>query len=230
MRVLGVESATGAASVALVDGAGLLAERHVRQPERSLEWLAPAICGLLQDVGLGPEAVEGVAVSVGPGSFTGLRVGIATAVGWARARQLPACGVPTLEALAAAVEAPTVGVVVDARRGEVAAALFQRCGERLVRVVEELVAAPHRVAEVFRKAGEALDGCVLVGDGLARWAEVFTGALPGACVADAVLWSPRAALVAWLGRQRLLEGGSQQLAHIQPWYSRTPAFSEVSGS
>lgn len=227
MRVLGVETATDTASVALVDGSGLLAERTVRAPGRSLEWLAPAIWGLLQDMGWGPEVVEGVAVSVGPGSFTGLRVGIATAVGWARARDLPACGVPTLEALAAAVEAPTVGVVVDARRGEVAAALFQRRDGGLVRLVEELVASPEEVANAFRAAGDAARGCVLVGDGLARWAGVFARALPDSRLAEAVSWTPRAASVAWLGRQRLLEGRAQPLVHIQPWYGRTPAFRQV---
>ncbi len=227
MRVLGVETATDTASVALVDGSGLLAERTVRGPGRSLEWLAPAIWGLLQDVGWGPDVVEGVAVSVGPGSFTGLRVGIATAVGWARARNLPACGVPTLEALAAVVEASTVGVLVDARRGEVAAALFQRRDGRVVRLVEELVAPPEEVLNAFRAAGDAARGCVLVGDGLARWAAVFTRALPDSRLADPTSWSPRAASVAWLGRQRLLEGRAQPLVHIQPWYGRTPAFRQV---
>jgi tRNA threonylcarbamoyladenosine biosynthesis protein TsaB len=224
---LGVETATDTAAVALVDGKGLLAERVVRRPMHSLEWVAAAIHGLLEDLSLGPEAVEGVAVSVGPGSFTGLRVGIATAVGWARARGVPACGVPTLEAMAAGVEAAAVGVVVDAKRGEVAGALFERKAGRLVRVVEERVAPPEEVASAFREAAEVAARCVLVGDGLGRWADVFTRALPAARVAEAASWSPRAAQVAWLGRRRLLEGGAQPLVRIQPWYGRTPAFRSV---
>lgn len=227
MRVLGVETATDTASVALVDAAGLVAERTVRRPMRSLEWVAPAIAALLEDSGLSPESVQGVAVSVGPGSFTGLRVGIATAVGWARARNLPACGVPTLEALAAAVEAPAVGVVVDAKRGEVAAALFARRDGRPVRVVEEVVGRPDVVAAAFREAGEVARRCVLVGDGLARWGEVFVRALPEAHLASPALWSPRAATVAWLGRSRLVEGQAQPLVHIRPWYGRTPVFREA---
>lgn len=227
MRVLGIETATAAAGVALVDETGLVAERTAYRPMLALEWLAPSIQGLLDDLGLGPEAVEGVAVSVGPGSFTGLRVGIATAVGWARARGLPACGVPTLEALAAAVEAEAVGVVVDAKRGEVAGALFRRLGAQLVRVVEEVVAPPEEVAARFREAHEVTRRCVLVGDGLRRWAEVITASLPEAHVAPQVLWSPRAATVAWLGRQRLVAGGAEPLVAIQPRYGRTPVFREV---
>ncbi len=227
MRVLGIETATDVASVALVDPTGLVGERTVRRPLHALEWLAPAVQGLLEDLGLSPEAVEGVAVSTGPGSFTGLRVGIATAVGWARARHLPACGVPTLEALAGAVEAPAVGVVVDAKRGEVAGAVFVRQEGGLVRVVEDVVGPPEVVAQVFREAEGDGARCVLAGDGLRRWAEVFTSALPRAQVASPVLWSPRAGTVAWLGRQRLLAGGAQQLTQIQPRYGRTPAFREA---
>lgn len=225
--MLGIEAATALVGVALVDSTGLLAERAVHRPMEALEWLVPAIHGLLDDLGLGPEGVEGVAVSVGPGSFTGLRVGIATAVGWARARGLPACGVPTLEALAAAVEGEAVGVVADAKRGEVAGALF-RCREgQLVRVVEEMVAPPEEVATAFREAKELAGRCVLVGDGLRRWGEVIRASLPEARVAPEVLWAPRAALVAWLGRQRLVEGKAESLTAIRPRYGRTPAFREV---
>ncbi|MCS7234676.1 MAG: tRNA (adenosine(37)-N6)-threonylcarbamoyltransferase complex dimerization subunit type 1 TsaB [Armatimonadota bacterium] len=227
MRVLGVETATDTAAVALVDGAGVLGERVVRRPMYTLEWVAAAIHGLLEDLSLGPDVVEGVAVSVGPGSFTGLRVGIATAVGWARARGLPACGVPTLEAIAAGVEAAVVGVVVDAKRGEVAGALFERKDGRLVRVVEEQVAPPEDVASAFREAGQRVGRCVLVGDGLGRWVDVFARALPEARFAEAASWAPRAAQVAWLGRKRLLEGGAEPLVRIQPWYGRTPAFRSV---
>lgn len=224
---MGIETATAVAGVALVDGTGLLAERAVQRPMQALEWLAPAIHGLLDDLGLGPEAVEGVAVSVGPGSFTGLRVGIATAVGWARAHGLPACGVPTLEALAAAVAGEVVGVVADAKRGEVAGALFCRREGQLVRAVEEMVAPPQEVATAFREAQELAGRCVLVGDGLSRWGDMIRTSLPGARVAPEVLWAPRAAMVAWLGRQRLVEGRAESLTAIQPRYGRTPAFREV---
>ncbi len=227
MRVLGVESATDVASVALVDSSGLVAERTVRRPMRSLEWLGPAILGMLEDLKLGPDAVEGVAVSVGPGSFTGLRVGIATAVGWARARGVPACGVATLEALAATVEAPVVAAVTDARRGEVAGALFVREDGVLTRAGEDVVGPPEAVAEEFLRSGKDPRGWVVVGDALARYGDLLARRLPGARFAQRVLWCPRAAAVAWLGRERLLAGGGEPLWAIQPRYGRTPAFREV---
>lgn len=227
MRVLGVESATDVASVALVDSLGLVAEHTVRRPMRSLEWLAPAILEMLQELNLTPEAVEGVAVSVGPGSFTGLRIGIATAVGWARARGLPACGVATLEALAATIEAPVVAVVMDAKRGEVAGALFERADGLLRRITEDLVGPPEEVARSFLRTREDPRGWVLVGDGLSRYGEVLARELPGARFAQRALWAPRAATVAWLGRDRLLAGGGEPLGAIQPRYGRTPAFREV---
>ncbi|MDR5698199.1 MAG: tRNA (adenosine(37)-N6)-threonylcarbamoyltransferase complex dimerization subunit type 1 TsaB, partial [Armatimonadota bacterium] len=208
---------------ALVDDGGLRAERTLVGRARALEWLAPAIEDMLGESDLGQEAVEGVAVSVGPGSFTGLRIGIATAQAWARGRDLPACGVPTLEAMAAAMEgADAVVPVLDARRGEVAAALFARRDHGWVRAVEEVTAPPEQILVRFSACGIDLRGLVLTGDGLLAYGDLFTAALPGARIAERVLWAPRAATVAAVGRSRILQGG-ESLYSIQPRYGRSPA-------
>ena len=102
MRVLALETATQIASCAVVDGSGVLAEVTLRAPMRHLEWLLPAVDEMLRGLALRPEDIEAVAVSRGPGGFTGLRIGIITAVMWARARGVPLLGIGTLEALGAA--------------------------------------------------------------------------------------------------------------------------------
>jgi tRNA threonylcarbamoyladenosine biosynthesis protein TsaB len=223
MLVLGIESATRASGVALADEAGLRAERTLVAPMRTLEWLVAAIDGMLRDARLGPDDVQGVAVSVGPGSFTGLRIGIAAAQAWARARGLPACGVSTLEAMAAGMPgADAVAPILDASRGEVTAALFVRRGDEWIRCVEEITAPPDQILARLQACGVGPDAMLLTGTGLARYGEMFVESLPGSRVADRALWAPRAAAVAALGRRRLLRGG-ERLYEIQPRYARAPA-------
>ncbi len=222
MLVLGIETSTATASVALVDEAGLRVESSLRASRRALEWLIPAIEDALRDAGLEPEDVEGVAVAAGPGSFTGLRVGIATAVGWAHARGVPACGVSTLQALAVASGATPVVPVLDAKRGELSAAVFVRDGEAYRPLTEELTAAPEVVIARLREVG--VEDLTFVGDGLQRYGSLLREAFPRAHIAPRILWSPRAATVAALGRERLLHAGGEPLGAIQPRYGRAPDF------
>jgi tRNA threonylcarbamoyladenosine biosynthesis protein TsaB len=232
MRVLAIETATPTASAALVDGGGVLTSRTLRAPMRHLEWLAAAIDGMLRDAGLRPEHVEAVAVGQGPGGFTGLRIGIATASAWARARGVPVLGVATLETLAAsAAGADFVLPVLDAHRGEVAAALYRvGPGAEPVCLVPAVVAAPAAAVAEMRPA---FDGAaagdrplVVAGDGLVRHREALLEALAGAGIATAVERAdayPRAEAAGRAARARLLRGERDDPAGLLPVYGRRPA-------
>jgi tRNA threonylcarbamoyladenosine biosynthesis protein TsaB len=221
MLVLGLETATSYGSVALVGPEGLLAEATALVPMRHLEWLIPAIDRVLADAGVSRTQVEGLAVSQGPGAFTGLRIGIATATAWARASGVPVVGISTLEALAAAAGASGLVVpVLDAKRGEVAAAVFRReDGHHLTRVHEDTVLPPEALRGIV-PGGEPV---LLVGDGLARWPDVIRQAVPGGHLAPPPLWVPRAAVTAALGRERLLSGQRDDPYRLGPVYGRRPA-------
>jgi tRNA threonylcarbamoyl adenosine modification protein YeaZ len=120
--VLALDTSTPATSVALVDDGRVLAERSEVAANRHGELLTPLIAEALDAAGAGSRDVGLVAVGVGPGPFTGLRVGIVTAAGFADALAVPARGVCSLDAVACAAERPwDVGfsVVTDARRKEV---------------------------------------------------------------------------------------------------------------
>lgn len=228
MRVLALETATPLASVALVDGSGVLGEAVLRAPMRHLEWLLPAVEGMLRDLGLGPGAVEAVAVSLGPGGFTGLRIGIATAASWARARGVPLAGVGTLEALASVPEpGGPVLPVLDAHRGEVAAALYRRGADgALACLVPPLVAPPEAAAaEVAAALGRepAAGPVLLCGDGLARHGAALLDALAGRGRAGGPHLHPRAAAVGLLARPRLLRGERDDPGALLPVYGRRPA-------
>ncbi len=220
MLVLGLETATPYGSVALVGPQGLLAESTALVPMRHLEWLIPAIERVLADAGVSRMQVEGLAVSQGPGGFTGLRIGIATATAWARASGVPLVGVSTLEALAAvAASSGLVVPVLDARRGEVAAAVFRReDGQHLTRVREDTVLPPEALGGLV-PGGEPV---LLLGDGLARWPDVIRQAVPGGRLAPPPLWVPRAAVTATLGRERLLAGQRDDPYRLAPVYGRRP--------
>ena len=100
MRVLALDTTTPRASVALLDAAGVVAEERAVSEAGHSRWVLPAVEALLAARGLEPAAIELVAVTTGPGSFTGLRVGLGTAQGLALASGRRCVGVPTLDVLA----------------------------------------------------------------------------------------------------------------------------------
>jgi tRNA threonylcarbamoyladenosine biosynthesis protein TsaB len=221
VRILAIETATPVASVAVVDDAGVQAEAVLRMPMHQLEWLLPATDEMLGHLGLAPDAIQGLAVSCGPGGFTGLRIGIATAAAWARTREVPLLGVGTLEALARVPGAEGLILpVLDAHRGEVAGALYRvdRDG-RAECLVPALVAPPEAVAsEVNAHPGPVL----LVGDGLARYGALLHRILGARARFGGPHLHPRAATVGLVALPRLARGERVDPAALVPLYGRRP--------
>jgi tRNA threonylcarbamoyladenosine biosynthesis protein TsaB len=174
--LLAVETATAAPSVALWRGGELLAE-HAADPGRATaEALLPAIDALLAVARLDLAAVEGFAVSIGPGSFTGLRIGVATVKGLAFGTARQVLPVSTLAALAAHANGPDpVAAVLDARRGEIYAAGF--AGGAAAGWL------PEGVFPIEELAARLPPGTRVVGDGVPLCAEALRGT-------DAVLAPP----------------------------------------
>ncbi len=223
MRILAIETATASGSVALLEGPTLVAERTELVPMRHLEWLTPTIELVLGEVGWRVDTIEGLAVSQGPGAFTGLRIGIATVGAWARARRIPVVGVPTLAALAFGVDAQgVICPMLDARRGEVAAALFQRDGA-LTRMMEDVVAPVDVVLAALPPQGVL----VFAGDGLERYGPTVQAARPGRVVlAPRAQWVPRASAVGQLAWERLARGDRDDPYTLLPLYGREPVSTE----
>jgi tRNA threonylcarbamoyladenosine biosynthesis protein TsaB len=163
--ILGIDTAT-AATAAAVLGPDLEAEARDDPGAGERPRHATRLLALVEDVlrqAGGWDAIERIAVGVGPGGFTGLRHGIATARALAQARGIPVTGVSSLEALARGAGTPGAAVyaVIDARRGEVFAAAW-RDGELLL---EPVAIAPERLAERLQP------GALAVGDGAVRFRE-----------------------------------------------------------
>lgn len=222
MRILAIETATATGSVALLEEDRPVVEIAEAVPQRHLEWLAPAIDRALRQAGWRPSDVQAVAVSRGPGTFTGLRIGVATALAWARALRIPLAAVSTLEALAEGLEARgLVCPVLDARRGEVAGALFERNGAT-ERVLDDLV-APVETLIAALPSGRAV---LFAGDAVGRY-EARLRAHPRASFAPPERWIPRAAVTGALAWARLRRGDHDDLYHVAPVYARGAAVAKV---
>lgn len=225
MRILAIETATSLGSVALLQDGETIAVISEFVPQRHLEWLAPALRQLLVGAGWTAGQVEGMAVSTGPGSFTSLRIGIATATAWARARGIPAAGVPTLDAVALGTQAAgPVCAIVDVRRGEVAAGVYTRDGP-VRRVMDEVVGPVERV--VGRLPAGPL---TLSGDALVRYAEEIARLRPDAVLAPRAQWYPTAVSVGRLGWERLSRGEHNDLYRLWPTYVRAPTDTDGGGT
>jgi tRNA threonylcarbamoyladenosine biosynthesis protein TsaB len=160
--LLAVETATAAPSVAIWCGGELLGERAAEPGRATAEGLLPALDALLGEVGVALAAVAGFAVAIGPGSFTGLRIGVATVKGLAFGTARPAVAVSTLAAIARHARGPEpVAAVLDARRGEVYAAGFDR-GARAPWLAEAVIPIEELAARLppgTRVVGEAVPLC-----------------------------------------------------------------------
>jgi tRNA threonylcarbamoyladenosine biosynthesis protein TsaB len=163
--VLGIESATARAGVALGTNDGVIASAQVTRGPRHAEILVPSIQFVCDQAGMTLDDVDAIAVDIGPGLFTGLRVGIATANGLAQALGLPMIGVSSLDLLAHPLRhsATDIVSVIDARRAEVYAARYGVADGELKRVMEPTVLPPETLLE---QVGDA----VLIGDTLGRFA------------------------------------------------------------
>ncbi len=217
MRVLGLDTATWTASVGLIDGDTELAERSLTVTGSHARTLLPMIEETLAAARLGLRDLELLAVSIGPGSFTGLRIGLSVAKGLAWASGIPLVGVPTLEALAH-VAAPRPGLicpVLDARKREVYGAAFRWVGGALECVAEADVLSPEQFA------ARLTPPCTLVGDGVDTYASVWRACLgEGAELVPFARLSPRGSVVARLGTARFRLCGPASVAQVEPLYMR----------
>jgi tRNA threonylcarbamoyladenosine biosynthesis protein TsaB len=173
VRVLAVDTTTPRASVALAGPEGVLAEARAVSDSGHSRWLLPAIEGLLRDAGLEPGAIDLFAVTTGPGSFTGLRVGLGTVQGLALASRKRCFGLPSLDVLAhtAKGEAGTVVALVDAFRGEVFAGVYDG---------EARLQGERRVGPLTAILQGLPRGSVFVGEAASASRTAIEAAVPGA--------------------------------------------------
>ncbi len=223
--ILAIDTSSSSGSIALLDAEGrLLAERTVGSAGPHARWLLGGIASLLRDHGLTTGDIERYALAIGPGSFTGLRIGVSTIKGLAWSAGRPVTPVCTLRALA--MNAPYPGGLVcpilDARKSEVYAAVFASSGAGLRPVMEPSALRPGGLVErieAARREAPFSEGPVLfLGTGLGVYGDFFEKACAGALLAPEPLWHIGAANIALLA----LEQGApaKDPIEIAPLYLR----------
>jgi len=220
--VLAIETSTEIASVAVLRGADVIAEEESPNSSRNDQLLLPRIHDALNAARIELSDVKLLAVALGPGSFGGLRVGLATIKGLAIAGAIPTIGVCSLAALAAAApdHARWVLALIDAHRGDLYAALYERQGAALIERMAPFCATPDDVAEQARAACGDLVPHAL-GDGLRDHAPTLARAWPALVInSTAPLVLPRARHVGLLALSQLATQGADDLASLLPNYVR----------
>ena len=203
MKVLAVETATSWQSVAILDGERVLARNDQDAGGSHAKLLLPTIDRLFRETGLRLKQLDGLVVSIGPGSFTGLRVGLATLLGFRTISRLPLAAVPTLEGMAWNLKGSreVLCPILNSRRGELYWASFRWIGaDQLERVVSEQVGTPVMLG------GGLTESVLVFGEGWTVEASAIRAATPHAIAlteAQASAMKPSAVSIGLAGIERL---------------------------
>lgn len=219
MLILAFETSAKAASVALMREGCLLAESYQNTGLTHSQTLLSMAESLMQHCGLTPQQIEAVAVAAGPGSFTGVRIGVAAAKGFAWGLQLPCYGVSTLEAMVRGlgVEQGYVCPVMDARRAQVYNALFRvDCGN-YTRIREDRAISLQELGEDIQNLGEPV---YLVGDGSILCYNTLSDKVTNLVCPPEHRMHQRATGVALVAEQRIREGADGDGSTLVPNYLR----------
>ncbi len=220
MLILGIETATAQVGVALANHDGVLASAHSSRDRRHAENLTPQIQFVCEQARVELSEVGCIAVDVGPGLFTGLRVGLSSAMALAHGLDVPMIGVSSLDIGAFAVQHSlrTILSCFDARRGEVFSAHYNAVAGGVQRITEPRVSTPDELAADLAAAGEDV---LMVGDGGERYREIFSE-VSHVEFAGARLQYPSARSLVELAHPTAMRKEFVTPAEIEPMYLRLP--------
>jgi len=218
MKVLGIDTSTSCGSVGLIDDESILSEYLLNIPVTHSERLLGTIELILKEARFALEDLDGWAISLGPGSFTGLRIGVSTVKGLALATQKPVAGVSTLDVLAYQISSTPYLIcpILDARKGEVYTA-FYRYGEGndLKRQSGYRAIKPEDLMKDIQER------TIFIGDGVKTYRDYLKKSLESLAIfSPNSINFPHGSGVAKLGLELLRKGEFLDLANFTPLYVR----------
>lgn len=214
MKVIGIETSGSIGSVAAREGGVSRAERFFTRGLHHGVELIPKLEEVCREMRWAIQEVDLIAVSVGPGSYTGIRIGVATAKALAYAGRMNIVGVSTLHALSenAGRRTSPICTVLDAKRGKVYTCLFSNSSGRKERLWPFSVMKPEEAAE------RCPEGAFLLGNGLTLYQKTFESFGKHLQFGEEELWQVRASAVARLGEEAFLEGQRSDPLSLTPLY------------
>jgi len=217
--ILALETATTVASIAIIDQDKVLGEVFLNTRKNHSEVLMPIVDKLLKFINREITDMEAFAVAIGPGSFTGLRIGLATAKGMAQALNKPVIGVPTLDGLARNLIDVNglVCPILDARKNELYTAVYN-CHEHVCeRITDYMALSPQQLSERFAKFDREI---TILGDAVAPFGQLLINGESSISIASQANRFPRAAQIAAIAQERLERGERDDLFKLAPLYIR----------
>ncbi len=228
--ILAVETSGRTGSVAIANGRQLLAEAAFSTPVRHSAEIFPAVHGLLSRFNRSPDQIQHIYISVGPGSFTGLRIAVTMAKTMHLANAAKIVAVDTLDVIAANAgdctetegkELKKIATILDAKRGQFFVAVYQNSDGRWIKTLPDCLMTPMEFVQKFADTEEPI---WLLGEGLTYYTHLFKA--PGIEFLDSWYWCPRAAKVHLLGYEMACEGQFADPQTLRPTYLRRPEAEE----
>lgn len=219
MRILAIDTSTAAASSAIMEDGRLLCEFTINDGRKHSEKLMNIINIALENSGIEISQIDAFACSIGPGSFTGLRLGAAAVKGLGQAMNKPLIAVPTLEALAYNIF-PYKGLIcpmLDAQRKMVYSSLYRIEDNKLIKLEDYRAIDIDRLINRLEEYGEEI---VILGDGVPIFGQKLKDALPNVVEASSATLYPRASSVAALAEKLYKEGKALNYNELELYYIR----------
>jgi tRNA threonylcarbamoyladenosine biosynthesis protein TsaB len=220
MKILAVDTSSMVASVAIIENAKLIGEYTINHKKTHSQKLMPMVKELMDGLELRPADIDIFAASNGPGSFTGLRIGITSIKAIAFAAQKKVVGVPTLDALAYNIVANNslICPIMDARNNQVYTAIYKKENNNLLKVTEYMGVAVSELVQIIKGKNQKV---IINGDGVELHRDYLIKELGNMCeFPQENLMLQRASSVAYVAQKLILEGLSENCFDMVPFYLR----------
>jgi len=220
MRILGIDTSSKYCNLSIMEDDDILIELSINgEIKRHSSILIPTIKEMLLKLNMQIQAIDGIAVTIGPGSFTGLRIGLGAAKGLAYALSIPVAGVVTLDALALNVKTMPYVIcpVLDARKEEIYFALY-RGGEHLKRFSNFQCAS---IKELLKKLEEVQGNILFLGEGALKYQKVLKQNIGfRSTFISPLVFVLKASNVAYIGMRAIKDGRVENISSLSPLYLR----------
>ena len=220
MKILGIDTSTKFCNLGLIEDEEILIECTINDlKNKHSSTLVPAIKNILKRADLKIEEMNGIAVSIGPGSFTGLRIGLCVAKGLCYARSLPLLGIPTLDAMAFPFkEIPyLICPIIESNKDEIYDAVF-RGGTNLHKVIDYKC---EDIQSLLLRLFPLKEKIIFLGDGVKKYQDIIKEKISkDALFINSRLNLPVATSIAFLGINKLKKGEKDNISTISPFYLR----------